>query len=86
MKAIIQIIFKGNYAYYAWVIFLLICIIQGLAAYTSQFTDGLIVTHMRDSVSWGYYIGNFTFLVGVAASAVMLVGRSTSGPSKSIWR
>jgi len=28
---------------------------------------------MRDSVSWGYYIGNFTFLVGVAASAVMLV-------------
>jgi molybdopterin-containing oxidoreductase family membrane subunit len=28
---------------------------------------------MRDSVSWAFYIGNFTFLVGVAAAAVMLV-------------
>ena len=34
---------------------------------------GLIVTHMRDSVSWAFYIGNFTFLVGVAAAAIMLV-------------
>jgi molybdopterin-containing oxidoreductase family membrane subunit len=73
MKAIIRIIFNGSYAYYAWVLFLLVCIVQGLLAYSAQFTDGLIVTHMRDSVSWGYYIGNFTFLVGVAASAVMLV-------------
>ncbi len=73
MKTILQIILRGSYAYYAWVLFLIICIVQGLLAYTSQFTDGLIVTNMRDSVSWGYYIGNFTFLVGVAASAVMLV-------------
>jgi molybdopterin-containing oxidoreductase family membrane subunit len=28
---------------------------------------------MRDQVSWGFYIGNFTFLVGVAAAAVVLV-------------
>jgi molybdopterin-containing oxidoreductase family membrane subunit len=28
---------------------------------------------MRDQVSWGLYIGNFTFLVGVAAAAVVLV-------------
>src|SRR5664279_2677031 len=28
---------------------------------------------MRDQVSWGFYIGNFTFLVGVAAAAIMLV-------------
>ena len=73
MKIILRIIFKGNSAYYIWVGFLLVCILQGLFAYASQFTDGLIVTNMRDSVSWGYYIGNFTFLVGVAASAVMLV-------------
>ena len=32
-----------------------------------------IVTAMRDQVSWGFYIGNFTFLVGVAAAAVVLV-------------
>jgi molybdopterin-containing oxidoreductase family membrane subunit len=30
-------------------------------------------TGMTDQVSWGVYIANFTFLVGVAASAVMLV-------------
>ncbi len=35
--------------------------------------DGLIVTTMRDQVSWAFYIGNFTFLVGVAAAAVVLV-------------
>lgn len=73
MKSIFQIILKGSLAYYLWIGFLLLCVIQGLLAYVSQFTDGLIVTSMRDSVSWGFYIGNFTFLVGVAASAVMLV-------------
>ena len=73
MQAILRLLFRGGPAYYLWILFLLVCIIQGLFAYSSQFSDGLIVTHMRDSVSWGYYIGNFTFLVGVAASAVMLV-------------
>lgn len=73
MRKIIHLLFRGSAAYHLWVGFLLICIIQGLLAYSTQFRDGLIVTHMRDSVAWGFYIGNFTFLVGVAASAVMLV-------------
>jgi molybdopterin-containing oxidoreductase family membrane subunit len=38
-----------------------------------QIDEGLILTHMRDQVSWGFYISNFTFLVGVAAAAVLLV-------------
>jgi molybdopterin-containing oxidoreductase family membrane subunit len=38
-----------------------------------QVSSGLILTSMRDQVSWGFYIGNFTFLVGVAAAAVVLV-------------
>ena len=38
-----------------------------------QCRDGLIVTGMNDQVSWGLYISNFTFLVGVAAAAMMLV-------------
>ena len=69
----IKIIFKGSKTYYAWVIFLLLLIIWGGLGYSSQLAHGLIQTHMRDSVSWGFYIGNFTFLVGVAAAAVMLV-------------
>ena len=45
----------------------------GLRAYCNQFVDGLITTGMTDQVSWGVYIANFTFLVGMAAAAVMLV-------------
>ncbi|HBW47266.1 TPA: polysulfide reductase [bacterium] len=68
-----RMIAKGNIAYYCWLILLLILILQGGFAYLHQFEKGLIVTNMRDQVSWAFYIGNFTFLVGVAAAAVMLV-------------
>jgi len=47
--------------------------IWGGVGYANQIQDGLIITNMRDSVSWAFYIGNFTFLVGVAAAAIMLV-------------
>ena len=63
----------GGKVYYAWLAFLIILIIQGLFSYAHQFQRGLISTGLRDSVSWGFYIGNFTFLVGVAAAAVLLV-------------
>ena len=56
-----------------WVIFLILLIIWGGFGYSKQLINGLAVTHMRDSVSWAFYIGNFTFLVGVAAASVMLV-------------
>ena len=69
----IKAIFKGGKIYYAWLLFLLLGLIWGLLGYLQQIHGGLILTHMRDSVSWGFYIGNFTFLVGVAAAAVMLV-------------
>jgi molybdopterin-containing oxidoreductase family membrane subunit len=64
---------RGNRAYYAWVGFLLLLMALGGVAYAGQVRHGLIVTNMRDQVSWGFYIGNFTFLVGVAAAAIMLV-------------
>ena len=63
----------GGRFYYGWLLLLAFCIIQGLFAFSHQFGAGLISTNMRDSVSWGFYIGNFTFLVGVAAAAVLLV-------------
>ncbi|MCX6943665.1 MAG: polysulfide reductase NrfD [Opitutales bacterium] len=52
---------------------LTVIILLGLNAYAKQFAHGLIVTGMSDEVSWGVYIANFTFLVGVAAAAVMMV-------------
>jgi molybdopterin-containing oxidoreductase family membrane subunit len=64
---------NGSRLYYAWIGFLLLLIALGVLAYTGQMNHGLIVTNMRDQVSWGFYIGNFTFLVGVAAASIMLV-------------
>jgi molybdopterin-containing oxidoreductase family membrane subunit len=64
---------SGSRLYYAWVAFLVLLIAIGGLAYANQLHNGLIVTNMRDQVSWGFYIGNFTFLVGVAAASIMLV-------------
>jgi molybdopterin-containing oxidoreductase family membrane subunit len=41
--------------------------------YWQQISHGLEVTGMNNYVSWGLYISNFTFLVGMAAAAVMRV-------------
>ena len=68
-----QRIIKGTPLYYIWVVFLLIMITIGIGAYVKQMRLGLIVTGMTSYVSWGLYIGNFTFLVGVAAAAVLLI-------------
>jgi Ni/Fe-hydrogenase subunit HybB-like protein len=63
----------GNRAYFAWLAALAVAIVIGLVAYVHQARTGLIATNIRDQVSWAFYIGNFTFLVGVAAAAVLLV-------------
>jgi Ni/Fe-hydrogenase subunit HybB-like protein len=69
----IKLIARGNRYYYLWIGFLLTLVTLGAIAYSRQVANGLIVTNMRDQVSWGFYIGNFTFLVGVAAAAIMLI-------------
>jgi molybdopterin-containing oxidoreductase family membrane subunit len=69
----IRTVTTGGRMYWAWIAVLSVLIASGIAAYTRQITVGLSVTAMRDQVSWGFYIGNFTFLVGVAAAAVVLV-------------
>ena len=65
--------FIGDWRYLAWMTFLSVIALLGLNAYCKQLVYGLGTTGMTDQVSWGLYIANFTFLVGVAASAVMLV-------------
>jgi Ni/Fe-hydrogenase subunit HybB-like protein len=63
----------GGRAYKAWIAALVALVVIGAIAYGNQMRQGLIATNMRDQVSWAFYIGNFTFLVGVAAAAVLLV-------------
>jgi molybdopterin-containing oxidoreductase family membrane subunit len=63
----------GGTAYRLFLGFLLVVMAQGLYAYSVQWREGLAATGMSNIVSWGLYISNFTFLVGVAAAAVMLI-------------
>jgi Ni/Fe-hydrogenase subunit HybB-like protein len=72
-KGSVRQVLSGGRAYKAWIAFLVLAIAVGGFAYYHQATAGLIATNMRDDVSWAFYIGNFTFLVGVAAAAVLLV-------------
>ena len=68
-----RIAFVGDWRYYLWMGALSAVCLLGLNAYAKQLAHGLITTGMSDQVSWGVYIANFTFLVGVAAAAVMMV-------------
>ena len=64
---------KGSQGYWGWLIFLLVLMGIGLGCYLYQFREGLIITGMSRDVSWGFYIAQFTYLVGVAAGGVMVV-------------
>jgi Ni/Fe-hydrogenase subunit HybB-like protein len=67
------LVVRGGKAYYAWCFFLLAIILVGLLFYLRQHNAGLIETNLTNQVSWGLYIANFTYLVGMAAAAVLLV-------------
>ena len=64
---------KGTHGYWGWLIFLLALMGIGLGCYLYQFFEGLKITGMSRDVSWGLYIGQLTYFVGVAASGVMVV-------------
>jgi Ni/Fe-hydrogenase subunit HybB-like protein len=64
---------SGGRRYHLWMGSLTLVMLIGAYAYAIQLRDGLIVTGMNDHVSWALYISNFTFLVGLAAAAMMLV-------------
>ena len=65
--------FVGDWRYHLWMTVLTVVTLAGLHAYCHQLVHGLVTTGMTDQVSWGMYIANFTYLVGLAAAAAMLV-------------
>ena len=69
----LRVVTRGSRSYFGWLALLGVVVAIGLFAYGGQASEGLVTTNMRDQVSWGFYIGNFAFLVGVAAAAVVLV-------------
>lgn len=73
LRYIVKSTINGSKAYIIWVLFLLTLVLIGLHCYAKQLAFGLYTTGMGDEVSWGFYIANFVYLVGMAAAAVMMV-------------
>ncbi|MBI5062226.1 MAG: polysulfide reductase NrfD [Desulfatitalea sp.] len=69
----LELALKGSKSYWIWMMALLAVIGAGFVLYLGQLQIGLGITGMSRDVSWGFYIANFTYLVGVAAGGVMVV-------------
>ena len=69
----VRLSFVGDWRYHAWMTLLTVVALIGLFAWCQQLVSGLVTTGLTDQVSWGLYIANFTYLVGLAAAAAMLV-------------
>ncbi len=69
----LELAIKGSKRYYAWMTFLMGVVGAGFLVYLWQLDFGLGITGLSRDTSWGFYIANFTFLVGVAAGGVMVV-------------
>jgi len=63
----------GSRGYWTLLAALGALVVTGLVTYLHQLSVGLGITGLSRDVAWGLYISQFTFLVGVAASAVMVV-------------
>ena len=73
LKDVITWSLSGGLVYQIYLCILAALMMLGVYAYFVQIKVGLAATNMSDIVSWGFYIANFTFLVGVAAAAVMII-------------
>ena len=69
----LELAIKGGKKYYGWMTFLTVIVGIGFLIYLKQLDFGLGITGLNRDVTWGFYIANFTFLVGVAAGGVMVV-------------
>lgn len=63
----------GSWLFYTWMFALTAVFLVGVNAWAHQVAGGMVTTAMSDHVSWGLYIANFTFAVGLAAGGVMMV-------------
>jgi len=63
---------ETTWRFYAWVGFLATVVLWGLYAYLQQLRYGLIVTGLRDQVSWGIYVTNFVFFIGISHAGTLI--------------
>src|SRR3990172_169852 len=58
--------------FWVLVVALLAVIGWGVYAYWVQIRDGLVVTGMRDRISWGLYIATFVFFIGISHAGTLI--------------
>ncbi len=73
LRRALWLVTEGSLVFYAWMTLLTAIALVGANAWAIQVAEGMITTNMTDYVSWGLYIANFTFCVGLAAGGVMMV-------------
>lgn len=73
LRQAMRVATHGNTLFYGWMTLLTALALVGLNAWTHQLDEGMALTGMSDHVSWGLYIANFAFTVGLAAGAVLMV-------------
>ncbi len=73
LRQALHVATEGGWLFYTWMFVLTAVSLVGANAWAFQVRDGMIRTNMTDHVSWGLYIANFTFCVGLAAGGVMMV-------------
>lgn len=61
-----------GWRYAIWILFLLAVLGWAVYAYSLQLRFGLIVTNMRDRISWGLYIASFVFFIGISHAGTLL--------------
>ena len=73
LRRSLTVMTEGSGAFLTWMLVLTALMLVGANAWANQTAAGMGVTGMSDQVSWGMYIANFTFCVGLAAGGVMMV-------------
>jgi Ni/Fe-hydrogenase subunit HybB-like protein len=63
---------ERSLALYLWIGALCCVILWGLYGYIHQLRWGLIVTGMRDQTSWGMYITDFVFFIGISHAGTLI--------------
>jgi Ni/Fe-hydrogenase subunit HybB-like protein len=71
-EKLLRSVLENTWRFYVWVGFLVAVMLWGLHAYVRQLREGLVVTGMRDQISWGLYITNFVFFIGISHAGTLI--------------
>ncbi len=71
-ETVSQKIRNSSRGFYGLIVALAAIVAVGAYAWSIQLQNGLIMTNMRDVVSWGLYISLFAWFVGVSAGGLIV--------------